>query len=70
LGSWLLITSEALACEPFSMTGGDPNEMVTVQRMFVAFAVRDLDALLETVHPRSRWVYYGAIRHAAIQRSP
>ena len=28
--------------------------------MFASFAEGDLDALLETVHPHSRWVYYGA----------
>ena len=32
----------------------------TVQRMFAAFGAGDLDALLETVHPDSRWTYYGA----------
>ena len=32
----------------------------TVQRMFAAFGAGDLDALLETVHPESRWTYYGA----------
>lgn len=31
-----------------------------VQRMFAAFAAGDLEGLLETVHPRSRWIYYGA----------
>jgi uncharacterized protein len=32
----------------------------TVQRMFAAFAAGDLDGLVETVHPDSRWTYYGA----------
>jgi ketosteroid isomerase-like protein len=32
----------------------------TVKRMFAAFVARDLDALLRTVHPESRWTYYGA----------
>lgn len=32
----------------------------TVQRMFAAFGAGNLDALLETVHPDSRWAYYGA----------
>jgi ketosteroid isomerase-like protein len=32
----------------------------TVQRMFAAFQAGDLDALLETVHPDSRWAYFGA----------
>lgn len=36
------------------------NPMPTVQRMFEAFANRDLDALVETVHPDSRWTYVGA----------
>ena len=36
----------------------DPT--ATVQRMFAAFGAGDFDALLETVHPDSRWVYYGA----------
>lgn len=31
-----------------------------VRRMFAAFGAGDLDALLETVHPDSRWRYYGA----------
>lgn len=32
----------------------------TVRRMFAAFGAGDVDALLETVHPSSRWTYYGA----------
>ena len=36
----------------------DPT--ATVKRMFAAFGARDLDALLETVHPESRWAYFGA----------
>ncbi len=36
------------------------NPIVTVQRMFAAFGAGDLDALLETVHPDSRWIYFGA----------
>ena len=31
-----------------------------VERMFAAFAAADLDALLATVHPESRWTYIGA----------
>ena len=39
----------------------DANDpAATVKRMFAAFAARDLDALLRTVHPESRWTYYGA----------
>lgn len=39
----------------------DVNDAKTiVKRMFAAFAARDLDALLETVHPDSRWTYVGA----------
>ena len=33
------------------------NPLPTVQRMFEAFAKGDLDRLLETVHPNSRWTY-------------
>ena len=36
----------------------DPT--ATVQRMFAAFGAGDLDALVETVHPESRWTYVGA----------
>ena len=36
----------------------DPT--ATVKRMFAAFGARDLDALLDTVHPESRWTYVGA----------
>jgi ketosteroid isomerase-like protein len=36
------------------------NPAETVKRMFAAFGARDLDALLETVHPDSRWTYFGA----------
>jgi ketosteroid isomerase-like protein len=36
------------------------NPTATVQRMLAAFGAGDLDALLETVHPDSRWTYYGA----------
>ena len=35
------------------MAGRDHNETETVQRMFAAFAAGDLDALIETVHPKS-----------------
>lgn len=38
--------------------GNDPT--ATVKRMFSAFRAGDIDALLETVHPESRWTYYGA----------
>jgi uncharacterized protein len=36
----------------------DPT--ATVQRMFAAFGTGDLDALIEAVHPDSRWTYVGA----------
>lgn len=36
----------------------DPT--ATVRRMFAAFGAGDLDALIQTVHPDSRWTYYGA----------
>jgi ketosteroid isomerase-like protein len=42
------------------MAGTDETETATVQRMFAAFVAGDLDALLETIHPQSRWIYYGA----------
>ena len=32
----------------------------TVRRMFDAFRNADLDALLDTVHPDSKWTYIGA----------
>ena len=39
----------------------DTNEpAATVQRMYAAFGAGDLDALIETVHPESRWTYLGA----------
>ena len=39
----------------------DTNEpTATVQRMYAAFGAGDLDALIETVHPDSRWIYIGA----------
>ena len=36
------------------------DPVATVQRMFAAFGAGDIDAVLETVHPESRWTYYGA----------
>ena len=41
------------------MTQSDSPTAV-VRRMFAAFRAGDLDALLATVHPDSRWTYYGA----------
>jgi len=43
-------------------SAGDQQKdpIATVQRMFAAFGAGDLDALIETVHPDSRWIYYGA----------
>lgn len=38
----------------------DNDAVATVKRMFAAFNAGDLDALLETVHPDSRWEYFGA----------
>ena len=40
------------------MIANDP--VTTVRRMFEAFANRDLDSLVDTVHPDSRWTYVGA----------
>ena len=36
------------------------NPTATVQRMFAAFSAGNFDALLDIVHPDSRWTYYGA----------
>ncbi|MBL8146031.1 MAG: nuclear transport factor 2 family protein [Anaerolineae bacterium] len=36
------------------------NPLAIVQTMFGAFGAGNLDALIDTVHPESRWVYYGA----------
>ena len=36
------------------------NPVAVVQRMLGAFEDRDLDRLVETVHPDSRWTYVGA----------
>lgn len=58
-----------------SASSRDPA--ATVRRMFAAFGDGDLDALLETVHPDSRWTYVGAnprpmraelVGHAAVRR--
>lgn len=40
------------------MATNDPAS--TFQRMFAAFRVRDLDALLDTVDADTRWTYVGA----------
>jgi ketosteroid isomerase-like protein len=45
------------------MRTDDP--VVVVQRMLKAFEDRDLDRLVETVHPDSRWTYVGANRRPA-----
>ena len=39
---------------------GTDNPVAVVQRMLKAFEDRDLDRLVETVHPDSRWTYVGA----------
>jgi ketosteroid isomerase-like protein len=36
------------------------NPTAVVQTMFNAFRAGDIEALLETIHPDSRWVYVGA----------
>ena len=36
------------------------NDPTTTVRRFEAFAQHDIDGLLETVHPESRWTYVGA----------
>ena len=45
---------------PSDAPGDVDNPADTVKRMFAAFSAGDLDALLETVHPDSRWTYFGA----------
>lgn len=41
----------------------NPNDpLATIQRMAAAFRLGDADALLETVHPESRWTSDGAGR--------
>lgn len=42
------------------------NPPATVRRMFDAFRDGDLDTLVETIHPESRWTYYGANPHIGI----
>ena len=59
-------------------SGDQPDGPVAiVKRMFAAFSAGDLDALIETVHPDSRWIYHGAnprlsraelIGHAKVRR--
>jgi len=41
-------------------SAADNKPADTVKRMFAAFTAGDLDALLQTVDPDSRWTYYGA----------
>ena len=36
------------------------DPLATIHRMLEAFGDRDLDRLVETVHPDSRWTYIGA----------
>ena len=57
------------------MTSNDPLD--TVHRMFSAFQAEDLDGILDTVHPDSRWTYIGAnpkpakahlVGHARVRR--
>ena len=40
------------------MAANDP--VATVRKMFAAFAAGDLDTLLTTIHPDSKWTYIGA----------
>jgi ketosteroid isomerase-like protein len=42
------------------MAESNNGPTATVQRMFAAFGAGDLDALVATIHPESRWTYYGA----------
>ena len=36
------------------------SPLVVVERMFAAFATDDMEGVLATVHPESRWSYLGA----------
>ncbi len=36
------------------------NPVATVQRLFDAFKAENMNALLDTIHPESRWTYVGA----------
>ncbi|MCI0612675.1 nuclear transport factor 2 family protein [bacterium] len=36
------------------------NPVATVQRMFDGFKARNMNALLDTIHPESQWTYVGA----------
>jgi len=44
------------------------NPVAVVQRMLEAFEDRDLDRLVETVHPDSLWTYVGANPRPAKRR--
>lgn len=60
---WILPSSDR--ADPGS---SDPSAVV--RRMFDAFRRGDVNRLLETVHPNSRWTYFGADprpRHARMQ---
>jgi ketosteroid isomerase-like protein len=46
--------------QPHHHTPEEARAVDTVMRMFTAFKAGNLDVLLETVHPDSRWSYYGA----------
>jgi ketosteroid isomerase-like protein len=52
--------TESPAAQPSDARADVNNPTGTVMRMFAAFGVGNLDALLETVHPESRWAYFGA----------
>ena len=41
-------------------TPDDNGPAAVVKRMFAAFGARDLDGLVDTLHPDSRWIYSGA----------
>ena len=44
------------------------NPIATVQRMYAAFGAGDLETLIETVHPDSRWTYFAPTR-SQVRRS-
>ena len=59
-GSCYAVASSDTAVDVSDKSNSSTTPAATVQRMFAAFSASDLDALLETVHPESRWTYYGA----------
>ena len=57
---WAEYWNAGRLCETVGAMIGENDPIGTVQRMFDAFRRGDLDGLVETVHPDSRWTYFGA----------